>query len=397
MAEAGAPFRILVLNQVSASGLSRLPAGRYLSGADIAEPDAILLRSADLHGRDIPASVRAIGRAGAGVNNIPVAALSARGVPVFNTPGANANAVKELVLAGMLLAARRLPAALDFVRGLDASAADLEQRVESGKKAFAGRELAGQTLGVIGLGKVGSLVADAAIKLGMDAIGFDPEISIDAAWRLPSQVRRAHSVAEVLRESNFVSLHVPLLPATRHLIDANALAVMKPDAVLLNFSREGVADDAAVVAALERGALGRYVCDFPNAALHGHAQVIALPHLGASTHEAEENCAVMVADQLRDFLEHGNVANAVNFPAVAMARESAYRVAIANANVPNMLGQISTAMARAGLNIHNMVNKSRGEMAYTLVDVDSAVATSALAEIAGIAGVLSVRYLPLPR
>lgn len=397
MAEAGAPFRILVLNQVSASGLSRLPAGRYVSGADIAEPDAILLRSADLHGREIPASVRAIGRAGAGVNNIPVAALSARGVPVFNTPGANANAVKELVLAGMLLAARRLPAALDFVRGLDASAADLEQRVESGKKAFAGRELAGQTLGVIGLGKVGSLVADAAIKLGMDVIGFDPEISIDAAWRLPSQVRRAHSVAEVLRESNFVSLHVPLLPATRHLVDANGLAVMKPDAVLLNFSREGVADDAAVTAALDRGALDRYVCDFPNAALYGHAQVIALPHLGASTHEAEENCAVMVADQLRDFLEHGNVANAVNFPAVAMARESAYRVAIANANVPNMLGQISTAMARAGLNIHNMVNKSRGEMAYTLVDVDSAVATSALAGIAGIAGVLSVRYLPLLR
>lgn len=396
MAEAGTPFRILVLNQVSASGLSRLPAARYLTGADIAAPDAILLRSADLHGRDIPASVCAVGRAGAGVNNIPVEALSARGVPVFNTPGANANAVKELVLAGMLLAARRLPAALDFVRGLDTTAPQLEQRVESGKKAFAGRELAGQTLGVIGLGKVGSLVADAAIKLGMDVVGFDPEISIDAAWRLPSQVRRAHSVAEVLRESNFVSLHVPLLPATRHLVDANGLAVMKPDAVLLNFSREGVVEDAAVLAALERKALGRYVCDFPNATLHGHPQVIALPHLGASTHEAEENCAVMVAEQLRDFLEHGNIANAVNFPAVAMARESAYRVAIANANVPNMLGQISTAMARAGLNIHTMVNKSRGEMAYTLVDVDSAVAASALAEIAGITGVLSVRYLPLP-
>ncbi|MFT3954792.1 MAG: 3-phosphoglycerate dehydrogenase family protein [Piscinibacter sp.] len=337
----------------------------------------------------------AVGRAGAGVNNIPVAALSERGVPVFNTPGANANAVKELVLAGMLLAARQLPAALDFVRGLDAAAPDLDQRVESGKKAFAGRELAGQTLGVIGLGKVGSLVADAAIKLGMDVVGFDPEISIDAAWRLPSQVRRAHSVAEVLRESNFVSLHVPLLPATRHLVDASGLALMKPGAVLLNFSREGVADDAAVVAALERGTLGRYVCDFPNATLHRHAKVVTLPHLGASTHEAEENCAVMVADQLRDFLEHGNIANAVNFPAVAMARESAYRVAIANANVPNMLGQISTAMARAGLNIHNMVNKSRGEMAYTLVDVDSAVAAGALAEIAAIAGVLSVRYLPL--
>ena len=394
MAEAGAPFRILVLNQVSASGLSRLPAGRYLTGPDLAEPDAILLRSADLHGREIPASVRAIGRAGAGVNNIPVAALSARGVPVFNTPGANANAVKELVLAGMLLAARQLPAALNFVRGLDVTAADLEQRVESGKKAFAGRELAGQTLGVIGLGKVGSLVADAAIKLGMDVVGFDPEISIDAAWRLPSQVRRAHSVAEVLRESNFVSLHVPLLPATRHLVDAAGLAVMKPGAVLLNFSREGVADDAAVVAALDRGTLGRYVCDFPNATLHGHAKVIALPHLGASTREAEDNCAVMVVNQVRDYLEHGNVRNAVNFPDVVMERESAYRVAIANANVPNMLGQISTAMASAGLNIHNMLNKSKGEMAYTLVDVDSPVGGTAIDALSSIKGVLAVRYLP---
>ena len=395
MAEAPAPLRVLVLNQVSASGLARLPAGRYLTGKELDRPDAILLRSADLHGREIPASVRAVGRAGAGVNNIPVAALSARGVPVFNTPGANANAVKELVLAGMLLAARHLSAALDFVRTLDVSAPGLEQRVEDGKKAFAGRELAGQTLGVIGLGKIGSLVADAAIKLGMEVIGFDPEISIDAAWRLPAQVGRAHSVAEVLRGANFVTLHVPLLPATRHLVNADNLGQMKRHAVLLNFSREGVVDDAAVLAALGHGALGHYVCDFPSAALHGQARVIALPHLGASTREAEENCAVMVVDQLRDFLEHGNVAQAVNFPAVAMARESAYRVAIANANVPNMLGQISTAMARAGLNIHNMVNKSRGEMAYTLVDVDSPVGDTVLADIGSIQGVLSVRYLPL--
>lgn len=388
------PFRVLVLNQVSATGLARLPAERYVTGKDITEPDAILLRSADLHAFALPRSVVAVGRAGAGTNNIPVAALGERGVPVFNTPGANANAVKELVLAGMLMAARHLPAALDFVGGLDVAASDLDQRVEEGKKAFAGTELAGQTLGVIGLGKIGCLVADAAIRLGMNVLGHDPEITVDAAWSLPSQVKRANSVAEVLRGATFVSLHVPLVAATRHLVNADNVALLRPGAVLLNFSREGVVDDAAVLAALGRGTLGRYVCDFPNPAIHGHPRVIALPHLGASTREAEENCAVMVADQLRDFLEHGNIANAVNFPAVSMARESPHRVAIANANVPNMLGQISTAVARHGLNIHNMVNKSRGDMAYTLVDVDSPVAASVLADIGAIHGVLSVRSLP---
>lgn len=389
-----AEFRVLVLNQISPRGLERLPAGRYVTGKDITRPDAILLRSADLHALEIPASVRAIARAGAGTNNIPVAAMSARGVPVFNTPGANANAVKELVLAGMLMAARHLPAALGFVAGLDPASADLDRTVEDGKKAFAGAELAGQTLGVIGLGKIGCLVADAAIKLGMNVLGHDPDITVDAAWSLPAQVRRAQSVAEVLRQSNFVSLHVPLVAATRHLVNADNVGQMQPGAVLLNFSREGVVDDAALIAALQAGRPARYVCDFPSAAIHGRPGVIALPHLGASTREAEENCAVMVAEQLRDFLEHGNVVNAVNFPNVGMARESAHRVAIANANVPNMLGQISTTMARAGLNIHNMVNKSRGDMAYTLVDVDSPVGAAALADMAAIEGVLSVRSLP---
>lgn len=388
------PLRILVLNQISAGGLGRLPADHYVTGKDLADPDAILLRSADLHSMAIPTSVLAVGRAGAGTNNIPIPALSARGVPVFNTPGANANAVKELVLAGMLLAARNLPAALAFVDGLDPAAPDLDKQVEDGKKAFAGSELAGQTLGVIGLGKIGCLVADAAIRLGMNVLGHDPEITVDAAWSLPSQVRKANSVAEVLRGAQFVTLHVPLVAATRDLVNDDNVGLMRPGAVLLNFSREGVVNDAAVLAALGRGALSRYVCDFPAAATHRHPKVIALPHLGASTREAEENCAVMVADQLRDFLEHGNIANAVNFPAVSMARESAHRVAIANANVPNMLGQISTAMARAGLNIHNMVNKSRGDMAYTLVDVDSPVGPAALADIAAIQGVLSVRSLP---
>ncbi|MGV3494167.1 MAG: phosphoglycerate dehydrogenase [Ramlibacter sp.] len=387
-------FGVLVLNQISKAGLERLPAGRYATGKDIAAPDAILVRSADLHAMAIPPSVLAVARAGAGTNNIPVQALSARGVPVFNAPGGNANAVKELVLAGMLMAARHLPEAQRFVDGLDAQHPSLEKAVEDGKKAFAGFELAGQVLGVIGLGKVGALVADAGIKLGMQVLGYDPEITVDAAWSLPSQVGRAASVDEVLRTARFVSLHVPLVPATRHLVDAAKLRLMRPDAVLLNFSREGVVDDAAVVDALEAGLLGRYVCDFPHAGLLRRPGVIALPHLGASTREAEDNCAAMVAEQLRDFLENGNIRNAVNFPQVVMGRGSRWRVGIANANVPNMLGQISTAMARAGLNIHNMENRSRGEMAYTLVDVDSEVGDEVLAALRGIEGVLSVRYLP---
>ena len=387
-------FKIRVLNQISANGLKRLPKTRYVVAKDVPSPDAVLVRSADMHALDIPASVLAIGRAGAGTNNIPVAAMSARGVPVFNAPGANANAVKELVLAAMLLTARNLAPALRFVAGLDPATPGMDKAVEEGKKAFAGFELAGHTLGIVGLGKVGCLVADAAIKLGMDVYGFDPHITVDAAWSLPAQVKKAASVAEVLKHADFVSLHVPLIDATRDLVNADNIGLMHAGAVLMNFSREGVVNEAAVLAALNAQRLGWYACDFPSPAVNAHARVLALPHLGASTAEAEENCAVMVADQLRDYLEHGNVTNAVNFPAVSMARESAYRVAIANANVPNMLGQISTAMASAGLNIHNMVNKSRGDMAYTLVDVDSAVATEVLDRLHAIAGVLSVRYLP---
>ena len=391
----GAPFRILVLNQISEHGLQRLPAGRYLTGKTLEQPDAVLVRSGDMHKIAIPASVKAIGRAGAGTNNIPVQAMSARGIPMFNAPGANANAVKELVLAGMLLAARNLAPALAYVASLDPAAPDLEKTVEDGKKNFAGYELAGQTLGVVGLGRVGCLVADAAIKLGMQVLGYDPEITVDAAWSLPAQVRKAASVAEVLKSADFVSLHVPLVDATRDLVNGENVGLMKPAAVLLNFAREGVVNGSAVLAALAAGQLGWYICDFPDGRILRHPKVVALPHLGASTREAEDNCAVMVADQLRDFLEHGNIVNAVNFPAVAMARESNYRVAIANANVPNMLGQISTAMAQAGLNIHNMVNKSRGDMAYTLVDVDSAATESVMAALRGIDGVLAVRYLPL--
>lgn len=387
-------FKVLVLNQISPRGLERLPAGSFIVGTGVPQPDAVLVRSADMHAMQIPPSVLAIGRAGVGTNNIPVKSMSVRGVPVFNAPGANANAVKELVLAGMLMAARNLAPAQRFIEGLDRSAPDLEQRVEDGKKRFAGYELTGQTLGVIGLGKVGCLVADAAIKLGMNVLGHDPEITVDAAWSLPAQVKKAGSVNEVLRNAQFVSVHVPLLDSTRHMINGDNVKLMRAGAVLLNFSRQGVVEDKPILNALSTQKLGWYVCDFPSAAILGHERVIALPHLGASTREAEENCAVMVADQLRDFLEHGNIDHAVNFPSVAMQRESRWRVAIANANVPNMVGQISTTMAQAGLNIHNMVNKSRGDMAYTLVDVDSPVSDAVLASINAIEGVLAVRYLP---
>jgi D-3-phosphoglycerate dehydrogenase len=386
-------YKILTLNNISNLGLSRLPAERYTIGKHEA-PDAILLRSADMHAMSIAPSVKAIGRAGAGTNNIPVPALSKRGVPVFNAPGANANAVKELVLAALLIGARNLVPALKFVDALPRDVKDFEARVEEGKKQYAGVELPQRTLGIVGLGAIGGLVAETALKLGMKVLGFDPEITVDAAWRLPSNVRKANSIEELLKQSDFVTLHVPLLPVTRGLINDKRFDVMKPGAVLLNFARDAIVDEAAVVAALRAGKLKSYLCDFPTPGLQGEAGVVALPHLGASTAEAEENCAIMVVDQVRDYLEHGNITNAVNFPNVEMARESAYRVAIANANVPNMLGQISTTMADAGLNIHNMVNKSRGEMAYTLVDVDSPVDQRVIDRLAAINGVLSVRAIP---
>jgi D-3-phosphoglycerate dehydrogenase len=388
-------YQILTLNQISSHGLHRFPGVRYTVGKAVELPDAILVRSQDMHEMAIPASVRAIGRAGAGTNNIPVKAMSQRGIPVFNAPGANANAVRELVLAALLLGARNVIPALNYVASLQAAAPDLEKQVEEGKKQFAGVELPHRTLGIIGLGAIGSLVADTAIKLGMKVTGFDPEITVDAAWRLPSSVRRAHSIEELLKQADFVTLHVPLLPMTRHLLDEKRLAGMKHGAVLLNFARDALVDNAAVVAALRARRLKYYMCDFPAAALLREPGVVALPHLGASTEEAEENCAVMVVDQVREYLENGGIVNAVNFPNVEMPRESPHRLGIANANVPNMLGQISTAMARAGLNIHNMVNKSRGEMAYTLVDVDSPIQPAAIDALSAIDGVLSVRAIPV--
>jgi len=387
-------LRILTLNSIAPVGLKRLPAERYSVGTNVQSPDAILVRSQDMHAMDIAQSVKAIGRAGAGTNNIPVAAMNQRGVPVFNAPGANANAVKELVLAGMLLAARNLVPAIRFVDALSGTSEEINTAVEEGKKHFSGVELPHHVLGIIGLGRIGSLVADAAIKLGMNVQGYDPEITVDAAWSLPSQVKKAHSIEEVMRNSEFVTLHVPLVDETRNLIDAKRIGLMKHGAVLLNFSRDGIVDNDAVVQALDAKRLKAYVCDFPSATFHGHPGVVALPHLGASTREAEDNSAVMVVEQLRDYLENGNVRNAVNFPDVTMVRESPYRLGIANANVPNMVGQISTAVAQAGLNIHNMLNKSKRDMAYTLVDVDSPVPSKVIDRIAAIGGVLAVRYLP---
>ena len=386
-------YRVSVYNAISARGLERFPAGRYIVGKALQSPDAILLRSHALSLGEVPAMVKAVGRAGTGVNNIPVAALSERGVPVFNAPGANANAVKELVFAAILAAARNVIPAVGYVNEL-APGSGFDERVEEGKRQFAGFELPGRTLGVIGLGAVGGLVADTAIKLGMKVLGFDPEITVDNAWRLPASVKRAASIDEVIRGSDFVTLHLPLNEKTRNLVDAKRLAMAQPRLVLLNFAREGIVDEVAAVRALADKRLGKYVTDFPSEALRGNPGVIALPHLGASTEEAEENCALMVVDQLREYLEEGNIRNAVNFPSVEMARESPHRIAISNSNVPNMLGQISTTMAQAGLNIHNMVNKSKGEMAYTLVDLDSAAAPEVIRRIAQIPGVLSIRSVP---
>jgi D-3-phosphoglycerate dehydrogenase / 2-oxoglutarate reductase len=389
-------YRVRVLNHISAGGLKRLPWDRFAVSAEVDDPHAILVRSANLHGIEIPESLLAVGRAGSGTNNIPIPRMSARGIPVFNAPGANANAVKELVVAGMLLAARNIDDALKYLDSLDPDDPELENKIEAGKKAFAGYELANHTLGVVGLGKIGCLVADAAIKLGMQVIGYDPDITVDSAWSLPASVKKAHSLGEVLKYSNFLTLHVPLVDATRGMIDAGGLAQMKPGAVVLNFSRSGVVDDTAILEALESGQLSRYVCDFPAPHLSQQPGVILLPHLGASTGEAEENCAVMVAEQVRDYLLDGTIRNSVNFPDVILPRESQFRVAIANANVPNMVGGISHEMAMAGLNIATMTNKSRKDLAYTLVDVDSDVPDSVIKAIGDIDGVLMVRYLPLP-
>src|SRR6185369_314563 len=377
-------FRILTLNNISVRGLERLPRERYEVASEIGHPDAILLRSADMHEMEVPASVKAVARAGAGTNNIPVTKMSKRGIPVFNAPGANANAVKELVIAGMFLAARNICPAWEYVRGLKGNDDQLDEAVEKGKKRFVGYELPGRTLGVIGLGAIGVEVANAAHLLGMRVLGFDPQITVQRAWQLSSGVEQALSLDDLFSRADMISVHVPLLDATRNLVNPTRL----------RFARSGIVDEAAVLDALGSGKLNSYICDFPTAQLKDHPKVVALPHLGASTGEAEENCAVMVADTLRDFLEQGNIRNSVNFPEALLPRtSSATRLSIANENVPNMVGQISTALASANLNIADLLNKSRGELAYTLIDIDGSVPEAVLGKMRQIEGVLAVRVV----
>ncbi len=387
-------LKILTLNNISVAGLDRLPRDCYEVGSEFSNPDAILVRSAKMHDMAIPPTVRAIGRAGAGVNNIPVDKMTAAGIPVFNAPGANANAVKELVIAGMLMSARNLGSAWKFATGLQGTDAEIGKATEAGKKHFVGFELPGRTLGVIGLGAIGVKVANAAHALGMKVVGYDPTITVKSAWQLESGVEQAVSVDDLLSRVDFVTFHVPLNDHTRHMINAERIELMRKGAVVLNFARDGVVDDQAVVAALDSGKLHGYVCDFPSNLLKDHPKVITLPHLGASTREAEENCAVMVAEQVRDWLENGNVSNSVNFPEINLPRaEEGVRIAVVNDNQPNMLGQISTLLAAADLNIVDMLNKSRGDVAVTLIDVAGEPGQDTLDALSAIDGVLSARVL----
>ena len=387
-------YKILTLNNISVKGLQRLPRESYEVASEVSHPDAVLLRSYKMHDMDIPESVAAIGRAGAGVNNIPVDKMTNLGVPVFNAPGANANAVKELVLAGLLMASRNIDGAMKFADGLDGTDAEISTAVESGKKNFVGSELPSKTLGVIGLGAIGLRVANAALSLGMKVVGYDPLISVQSAWQLSSGVEKAVSIDHLFSQCDAISVHVPLLDATRGLASAERIAMMPKGGILVNLARGGICDDEAVLAALDSGHLQSYVIDFPTGELLKHPKVISFPHLGASTAEAEENCAVMVADSVREFLEDGTVRNSVNFPEAFMPRNGGSRITIANANVPNMVGQISTILAESQLNIADLLNKSRGDVAYTIIDLDDDISEATLDSIRAIEGVLALRYLP---
>jgi len=384
-------FRIQTIDNISPVGLKKLPRENYEIASEIQHPDVILLRSSNIHDLAIPSSLKAVGRAGAGVNNVPVDKLTQLGIPVFNAPGANANAVKELVIAGMLMVCRNICVGWDYVRQIEGDDHALHQQVEKNKKQFVGFELQGKTLGVIGLGAIGVRVANAAIALGMDVIGHDPEITVQRAWELSSAVQQANSVDEVIRHADFITVHVPLVDETQHLINASRLKIAKPTAVLLNFSRQGIVDDSALLEALTANKLYGYVTDFPSKQLLNNPRVIVLPHLGASTKEAEENCAVMVAEHIRDFLEKGHIRCSVNFPNVAMPKNGKQRLTIANANVPNMVAQISARLAAANINIADLLNKSRGNVAYTVIDVNEDIPLKIIDDIRQIAGVLSVR------
>jgi D-3-phosphoglycerate dehydrogenase len=387
--------QVLILNQISLKGLERLPRDCYEIASEFSHPDAILLRSYKLREEDIPASVLGIARAGAGVNNIPVAACTARGIPVFNSPGANANAVKELVATGLLLGSRGIIEGIDYVRTLGAvkDGNELNKTLEAEKKRFKGRELVGKTLGVVGLGAIGSLVAEMALTMGMDVVGFDPALSVEAAWRLSSQVRRADTLSALFTRCDYISLHLPVLDSTRGLINAELFRVMPASTCLLNFARQEIVDQDALLSALDKGQLRKYIADFPTPALIGRDDVILMPHIGASTDEAEDNCAIMAAEQLRDFLENGNIRNSVNFPTLQLDRVSGCRLSVTNENVPKILGGVLAILADENINVIDMLNKSRDEVAYNLIDISTQPAPGVLDKMRGLEGVINVRLI----
>lgn len=388
-------YKIRTLNNISDKGLSKFPGERYELGSGIEDPDAILVRSQQLSVDDITSRLVAVGRAGAGVNNIPVSEYTERGVVVFNTPGANANAVKELVMAGLLLSRRGIIQGIEYVNTLGGvnDKAELNKQVEANKKNYKGTELKGKTLGVLGLGAIGSMVADMALSMDMEVVGYDPALSVDAAWRLSSEIKKMENNQMLFARSDVVTLHVPALDSTKGMIDAEALSHFKDGAVLLNFAREEIVNAADVAAALESGKLSQYISDFPTPGLIGKPGVISTPHLGASTDEAEENCAMMVADQVLDFLENGNIKNSVNFPTLTMERTYGYRIALANRNVPRILGSVLSILANRNINVIDMINKSREDVAYNLIDVETPPGADLVKEISSIDGVINVRIV----
>lgn len=387
--------QVLTLNQISVKGLDRLPRDGYEIASEFAHPEAILLRSHKLAAEDVPDSVLAIARAGAGVNNIPVAACTERGIPVFNSPGANANAVKELVATGLLLGSRGIVAGVEYVHTLAGMEdhAELNRVLEANKKQFKGNELVGKTLGVVGLGAIGSLVAEMALTLGMDVVGYDPALSVEAAWRLSSQVRKADTLSALFARSDYITLHLPVLESTRGLVNSELLGAVQPGTCLLNFARQEIVDESALVEALDQGRLRAYIADFPTPALIGRNDVILMPHIGASTEEAEDNCAIMAADQLRDFLENGNIRNSVNFPTLFLERVSGCRLSVTNANVPKILGNVLSILADENINVIDMLNKSRDEVAYNLIDISGGISEDVLDRMRAIDGVINVRLI----
>lgn len=386
-------YKIQTLNNISAKGLEHLPRDSYEVASECSAPDAILLRSFKMHDMDISESVLAVGRAGAGVNNIPIPKMTEKGIAVFNAPGANANAVKELVIAAMLMACRNLTEAWQYTGELSGDDATITKAVEDGKKKYVGFELPGKTLGVVGLGAIGVKIANAAKALGMNVIGYDPAISVQSAWNLSADVKPVASIEEMLSQVDFITFHVPLIEATKNIINEERLTSMKDGVVVMNFARDGIVDDAAVLEAIDSGKVHCYVSDFPSTILKNGKGVITLPHLGASTGEAEENCAIMVAQQVKDFIENGNILNSVNFPTVSLARSSEFRLSVANENRPDMVGQISHILGENSVNIIHMINESKADLAYTLIDVDTAISDDVLAKIKALDGVLSARAM----